>query len=166
VALERAVWFDPFSCSVCGGREDLWLCIICGHIGCGRYNGEPSPGADVEGVRSVLVQSGTGAPSPGADVGGVRPVLVRMLRCGGSSPGADVGGDEPSPGADVTMWHGRAQSRRRCGRGEPSPGADVEGMCPVLVQMLQRCMQSRCRCGSGARSPGADVGGSLQDMLR
>jgi hypothetical protein len=25
------------------------------------------------------------------------------------------------------MWQGRAQSRRRCGRGEPSPGADVGG---------------------------------------
>lgn len=24
-------------CSVCGKQEDLWICLICGNIGCGRY---------------------------------------------------------------------------------------------------------------------------------
>ncbi|KAK9813824.1 hypothetical protein WJX73_000232 [Symbiochloris irregularis] len=24
-------------CSCCGTSEDLWICLICGHIGCGRY---------------------------------------------------------------------------------------------------------------------------------
>ena len=33
------------------------------------------------------------------------------------------------------MWAGRAQSRRRCGRGEPSPDADVGGVSPVPTQM-------------------------------
>ena len=35
----------------------------------------------------------------------------------------------------VPMWQGRAQSRRRCGRGEPSLGADVAGASPVPVQI-------------------------------
>jgi hypothetical protein len=47
---------------------------------------------------------------------------------GRGCPGADsVGGVSPVP---VQMWAGRAQSRRRCGKGEPSPGADVVGMSP------------------------------------
>ena len=52
---------------------------------------------------------------------------------------------EPSPGADVAgasrvpeqMWQGRAESRRRCGKGEPSPGADVAGVSRVPAQMWQ-----------------------------
>ena len=26
------------SCEVCGA-DDVWMCIVCGHVGCGRYNG-------------------------------------------------------------------------------------------------------------------------------
>lgn len=26
-------------CSVCHAETDLWMCLICGHIGCGRYIG-------------------------------------------------------------------------------------------------------------------------------
>ncbi|KAI7284291.1 zf-UBP-domain-containing protein [Hortaea werneckii] len=26
-------------CSVCAGSENLWICLICGNIGCGRYDG-------------------------------------------------------------------------------------------------------------------------------
>ncbi|KTW25939.1 hypothetical protein T552_03213 [Pneumocystis carinii B80] len=25
-------------CSVCDSQENLWICLICGHIGCGRYD--------------------------------------------------------------------------------------------------------------------------------
>ena len=25
------------TCSVCESKEDLWICLICGNIGCGRY---------------------------------------------------------------------------------------------------------------------------------
>ncbi|KAJ4952058.1 hypothetical protein NE237_028890 [Protea cynaroides] len=25
------------TCSVCGTSEDLWICVICGFVGCGRY---------------------------------------------------------------------------------------------------------------------------------
>lgn len=28
------------NCEVCGTTEHLWICLICGHIGCGRYTGE------------------------------------------------------------------------------------------------------------------------------
>ena len=27
------------SCVFCGSVEALWICLICGHIGCGRYTG-------------------------------------------------------------------------------------------------------------------------------
>lgn len=27
-------------CSKCNASDDLWLCLICGHIGCGRYGGK------------------------------------------------------------------------------------------------------------------------------
>jgi BRCA1-associated protein len=26
------------NCSVCGAMENLWICVICGNIGCGRYD--------------------------------------------------------------------------------------------------------------------------------
>lgn len=26
------------SCSTCGCNENLWICLICGNVGCGRYN--------------------------------------------------------------------------------------------------------------------------------
>ncbi|EEP75744.1 predicted protein [Uncinocarpus reesii 1704] len=29
---------DP-ECSVCHSEENLWICLICGNIGCGRYDG-------------------------------------------------------------------------------------------------------------------------------
>ncbi len=25
-------------CMACGSHSDLWMCLICGHVGCGRYN--------------------------------------------------------------------------------------------------------------------------------
>ncbi|KAE8967869.1 hypothetical protein PR003_g28954 [Phytophthora rubi] len=28
------------SCEVCCTTEHLWICLICGHVGCGRYSGE------------------------------------------------------------------------------------------------------------------------------
>ncbi len=24
-------------CSTCGSGSNLWICLICGHVGCGRY---------------------------------------------------------------------------------------------------------------------------------
>lgn len=27
-------------CLVCGSVEDLWICLICGNVGCGRYTQE------------------------------------------------------------------------------------------------------------------------------
>jgi len=29
----------PNSCAVCANHEALWMCLICGHIGCGRFSG-------------------------------------------------------------------------------------------------------------------------------
>jgi BRCA1-associated protein len=26
-------------CTTCGSKENLWVCLICGHVGCGRYSG-------------------------------------------------------------------------------------------------------------------------------
>ncbi|TYZ60447.1 hypothetical protein PybrP1_009398 [[Pythium] brassicae (nom. inval.)] len=28
------------ACEVCHTTEHLWICLICGHVGCGRYSGE------------------------------------------------------------------------------------------------------------------------------
>ena len=27
------------SCNICGSLEDLWICLVCGHVGCCRYAG-------------------------------------------------------------------------------------------------------------------------------
>jgi BRCA1-associated protein len=26
------------SCAICATTSNLWMCLICGHVGCGRYN--------------------------------------------------------------------------------------------------------------------------------
>jgi len=34
---------EPYThkkCSTCGALEDLWICLICGNVGCGRYTTE------------------------------------------------------------------------------------------------------------------------------
>lgn len=28
---------DENECSVCQSKDNLWICLICGHVGCGRY---------------------------------------------------------------------------------------------------------------------------------
>lgn len=28
---------DSSSCAMCGARDNLWICLICGAVGCGRY---------------------------------------------------------------------------------------------------------------------------------
>jgi hypothetical protein len=43
------------------------------------------------------------------------------------------------------MWEGRAQSRRRCGRGEPSPGADVAGSSKRSSALSCRATRSTTR---------------------
>lgn len=30
---------EPAECSVCNSEENLWACLICGNVGCGRYDG-------------------------------------------------------------------------------------------------------------------------------
>ena len=27
------------ACEVCGNVDNLWMCLVCGHVGCGRYSG-------------------------------------------------------------------------------------------------------------------------------
>ena len=28
------------NCQTCNSQEDLWICIVCGNVGCGRYTKE------------------------------------------------------------------------------------------------------------------------------
>ena len=51
----------------------------------------------------------------------------------------------------VQMWHGRAQSRCRCGTGEPSPGADVAAAGPVSVNMWHG--RETRHCGRDGTAP-------------
>ncbi|MBW0482483.1 hypothetical protein O181_022198 [Austropuccinia psidii MF-1] len=30
---------DRSECAACGSQANLWICLICGHVGCGRYQG-------------------------------------------------------------------------------------------------------------------------------
>jgi len=30
---------SPTRCAACGAADDLWMCLVCGHVGCGRYKG-------------------------------------------------------------------------------------------------------------------------------
>jgi BRCA1-associated protein len=34
-----AVSDDENECATCQSKENIWICLICGHIGCGRYVG-------------------------------------------------------------------------------------------------------------------------------
>ncbi|KAK9458976.1 BRCA1-associated protein 2-domain-containing protein [Lipomyces oligophaga] len=35
---QRVQLTEPNQCSECGSEENLWICLICGNIGCGRYD--------------------------------------------------------------------------------------------------------------------------------
>ncbi len=61
------------------------------------------------------------------------------------SPGADVAGLSPVP---AQMWRGRAQSRRRCGRGEPLNGATWSMLCLIAVQTMQPIVALLTRGGN------------------
>ncbi|KAL2005676.1 hypothetical protein VTN00DRAFT_10169 [Thermoascus crustaceus] len=37
--IRRGEYDGPTECSVCHSELNLWLCLICGNIGCGRYDG-------------------------------------------------------------------------------------------------------------------------------
>ena len=61
---------------------------------------------------------------------GVQKSTVRIMRrlepsCGSRGAPCAIS----SAAWPAERWAGRAQSRRRCGRGVPSPGADVAGVC-------------------------------------
>jgi hypothetical protein len=76
----------------------MWQRCVRSRRRCGR--GEPSPSADVGGVRLVPAQIvGRGEPSPGADVAGVSPVPVQMWPGGGAS--AEGAASLPDSGASA-----------------------------------------------------------------
>ena len=35
-----SVFYIASRCTVCGSDQDLWICLICGNVGCGRYTSE------------------------------------------------------------------------------------------------------------------------------
>lgn len=35
----QAVERNDSSCTDCSSRDDLWICLVCGNVGCGRYRG-------------------------------------------------------------------------------------------------------------------------------
>lgn len=37
--LSRSSDPDQSECAACGSQANLWICLICGHVGCGRYQG-------------------------------------------------------------------------------------------------------------------------------
>ena len=107
---------DEVRCHACGSAENLWACLVCGYVGCGRY-------ADAHAVRhwketdhcySIelgtqrvwdyvrdgfvhrLIQSKTGlvelAPGPGRGRGARRRVGVDAGGGGGGGGGAGGGG--------------------------------------------------------------------------
>lgn len=41
VMLERSIGDhdDENECYVCKAKDKLWVCLICGYVGCGRYEG-------------------------------------------------------------------------------------------------------------------------------
>lgn len=41
VGSDKGAFGSPVSnlCAVCDSTDDLWICLICGHVGCGRYKG-------------------------------------------------------------------------------------------------------------------------------
>ena len=45
-------------CFECQGSEDLWICLICGYVGCGRYVGGHSHAHFLETEHSYTMELG------------------------------------------------------------------------------------------------------------
>ncbi|CAG2194195.1 BRAP [Mytilus edulis] len=45
-------------CMTCGSQESLWICLICGNIGCGRYTGQHAHSHFVETQHTYSMQLG------------------------------------------------------------------------------------------------------------
>ncbi|KAI9178953.1 ubiquitin C-terminal hydrolase Ubp14 [Blastocladiella emersonii ATCC 22665] len=74
-AAAKALDASTAHCGQCDLRENLWLCLTCGHLGCGRqqFGGLPGNGhalvhATTEHGHAVAVKLGTITPEGGADV--------------------------------------------------------------------------------------------------
>ena len=37
VSLQNTQHTDGLSCDKCGQKENIWICLICSNVGCGRY---------------------------------------------------------------------------------------------------------------------------------
>ncbi|ELR08708.1 hypothetical protein GMDG_03390 [Pseudogymnoascus destructans 20631-21] len=54
-----AATHDLNLCQVCACPEDLWICLICGNVGCGRYNGGHAKGHWKETAHNYSLETTT-----------------------------------------------------------------------------------------------------------
>ena len=50
---------EPAECSVCRSESNLWICLICGNVGCGRYDGAHAFAHYKETTHAFAIDLGT-----------------------------------------------------------------------------------------------------------
>jgi len=99
----------PPPCEACGATADLWLCLICGHVGCGRYAAAHAADHARASAHNYALETASGAVWDYAADGYVHR-LVRSAAAAGklvevprpeTAAGSSRGGAAASCAADV-----------------------------------------------------------------
>lgn len=105
-------------CTACGTGSDLWICLICGHVGCGRYRGSHAAEHWQESGHGYALELETQRVWDYASDAYVH----RLVRSKTNGKLVEV----PAPGARGTCSAGAECSEEACGGGSSQAFVDPE----------------------------------------
>ncbi|KAL6771738.1 hypothetical protein ACKKBG_A27625 [Auxenochlorella protothecoides x Auxenochlorella symbiontica] len=116
---------DTPHCSTCACTTDLWICLICGHVGCGRYRGSHASDHWEESGHGYALELGT--QRVWDYLGDAYVHRLIQSKAGGKPVEA---GDPPVRRAHVPATHAQSAADGECcsgAAGRAGPGATPDG---------------------------------------
>jgi BRCA1-associated protein len=95
-------------CFACNSSSDLWICLICGNVGCGRYNNKHAEAHCGETQHIYAMQLGTNRVWDYAGDNFVHRLVQnkadgKLVELGGNGQGGD--GDARDPEKVILFFH-------------------------------------------------------------